>query len=184
VTGTHGAARAQGAVLLAFGTSEEVLARLVDGDPLGLRGRLAAALAREALLLDVERGFLRLLSVVALRARDWRGAEDLDVFLERCVDEAVRGLVHEEETGPFGEPLEFCARPLGLDARVLGEACRGFNGLGPEVREAFMAAVLAGEAPERSARLRRLSLSEFARRARAGLEPFRRRGLVRAGVPA
>lgn len=168
---------------LLFGTSEEVLARLLAGDPLGLRARLAAALAREAYLLDVERALLRLQSRVALAAREWRGGE-LAPFLDACVRETVRELVLEEESECFGEPLEFCCRPLGLDARALGEACRGFNGLSTEVREAFVAAVLAGEAPERSARVRRLSLGEFARRARAGLEPFRGQRLARRSTPA
>jgi len=159
--------------LLLVGTAEEVLARLVAGDPLGLRARLALELARAALLVDVERALLRLQSLVALRASDWRGVGALEAFLADCLGEALQELVLEEEAGTFGEPLEFCCRPLGLDARALGEACRRFNRLPPEVREAFVAAVLEGAAPERAARARRLSLSEFARRARLGLELFR-----------
>jgi hypothetical protein len=158
---------------LLVGTSEEVLARLVDGDPLGLRARLAAELEREALLVDVERALLRLQSLVALRARDGRADGELEAFLATCLREAVRELGQEEEAGTFGESLEFCCKPLGLDARALGEACRGFNRLPAEVRQAFVAAVLEHEAPERSARARRLTLGEFARRARQAHELFR-----------
>ncbi|MEQ1892386.1 MAG: hypothetical protein ABL998_07600 [Planctomycetota bacterium] len=158
---------------LFVGSSEEILARLVDGDPLGLRACVVAELAREALLVDVERALLRLQSLVALRARDWPGHGTPEPFLAACVGEAVRELAQEDEPGSFGEPLEFCCRPLGLDARALGEACRGFNRLPSEVRQAFVAAVLEGDAPERSARARKLSLGEFARRARTGLELFR-----------
>jgi DNA-directed RNA polymerase specialized sigma24 family protein len=156
-----------------------VLARLVDGDPLGLRTRLAAELAREALLVDVERALLRLQSLVALRARDWIGSGGQEPFLAACVSETLRELAQEEEAGTFGEPLEFCCRPLGLDARAFAEACRGFNRLPSDVRQAFVAAVLEGEAPERAARARRLSLGEFARRARTGLELFRAHAALR-----
>lgn len=151
---------------------EELLAWLVCGDPLGLRARLARQAARAAFLVDVERALLRAQTLVALHAHEWRPAE-LELRLEECAGQALRELALEEEPGGGGEPLDFCCRPLGLDARAVGEACRGFNRLPGEVREAFVAAVLAGEPPERSARARHLSLVEFARRARLGLELFR-----------
>ena len=153
---------------------EELLAWLVQGDPLGLRARLARRAAREAWLVDVERTLLRAQTLVALHAREWPPG-DLEARLEAAVGEALRQLALEEDAGGAPEALEFCCRPLGLDARVVGEACRGFNRLPVEVREAFFAVVLAGESPERSARARRLSLVEFARRARLGLELFRGR---------
>jgi len=162
---------------------EELLAWLVCGDPLGLRARLVQRVAREAWLVDIERVLLRTQSLVALHAREWRPGE-LDARLEACVGEALRELACEEDAAGPGEALDFCCRPLGLDARALGEACRGFNRLPSEVREAFVVTVLAGEPPERSARARRLSLVEFARRARLGLELFRAHARRRAGGEA
>jgi hypothetical protein len=158
---------------------EELLAWLVHGDPLALRARLVRLALREAWLVDVERALLRTQSLVALHACEWR-PEELEARLEDCARAALRELACEEDSAGVGEALDFCCRPLGLDARALGEACRGFNRLPGEVREAFVAAVLVGESPERSARARRLSLVEFARRARLGLELFRAHARVRA----
>jgi len=151
---------------------EALLAWLVEGDPLGLRVRVARRAAREAWLVDVERALLRAQSLVALQAQGWSAAE-LEARLEACVERALRELALGDDSG-VEEPLEFCCRPLGLDPAAVGEACRGFNRLPSEVREAFVAAVLTGEPPERSARARQLTLVEFARRARRGLELFRR----------
>jgi len=151
---------------------EELLAWLVCGDPLALRARVAQRVTQEAWLVDVERALLRAQTLVALHAREWP-AGALEARLEACIEQALRQLALEDDACGAEEPLEPFCRPLGLDAGAVGEACRRFNSLPGEVREAFVAAVLLGEAPERSARMRRLSLVEFARRARLGLELFR-----------
>lgn len=168
--------RATGTELAALlsGTSEEVLARLLVDDPLALRARLAAQLERGALLVDAEHAFLRCATLVALRAPESRGTAR-EEFLARCLADGLRAVLEEEEDATEA-PLEPFARPLGLDARRLAEACRRFNRQPPEVREAFIAAVLRDEPFERAARARRLSLPEFAQRARTGLELFRGAG--------
>ena len=54
-----------GRALLAGGSPREILARLVDGDPLGLRAVVYERLRARAYLLEADRVFLRSLARVA-----------------------------------------------------------------------------------------------------------------------
>jgi hypothetical protein len=159
--------------LLGHGTPLEVLARLVPGDPLGLRARVCARLAAGALLLDVERLLLLAQVRCALRAAAWRGDPPIDVWSEERIDEAVEQLLAEERDAASAPALTRLARSLALDEQAFGAAPRRLHALAPGVREAFFALVLGAESPDRFARSRGLSLSEVARRARAGLEVLR-----------
>ncbi len=160
--------------LLLTGTRHEVLARIVPEDPLELGARLGARIAERALLLDVERALLCAQALCALHAVSWRGEPALAGWLDLRVEEALTAVLSEEsQEGGNAEPLALFAAPLGLDPRNLARACARFNRLPFEQREAFFALVLDGVAADRLARARGLSLSELARRARAGLELFR-----------
>jgi len=168
-----GAARAH--ELLLTGTPREVLARIVPEDPLDLRARIAARIAERALLLDVEHLLLRAQALCSLHAATWRGDPELAEWLDLRVEEALAAALSEdpgERLGP--EDLALFAAPLELDPLALATSCARFNCLPFEQREAFLAVVLDAVAADRLARARQLSLSELARRARAGLEIFRR----------
>lgn len=165
--------------LLLLGTPREVLARIVPEDALGLRARLAARLVERALLLDAERVLLRAQVLCALHCASWRGAPELDRWLEQRVEEALAAVLAEE--APALEPF---ARPLALDARALGRACASFNRLAVEQRQAFVALVLEAREPERLAARQGVSLSELARRARLALEHVRSAFRDSSGNPA
>jgi hypothetical protein len=169
--GAPGAARE----LLLFGTPREVLARIVPEDPLGLRERIGARVIARALLLDVERVLLQAQALCSLRAAAWRGRPELDVWLDQRVEEALAAALSDEPgEAQSPEDLALFAAPLALEPSALARGCARFNRLPYEQREAFHAVVLDTVALDRLARARKLSLSELARRARAGLEVFRR----------
>jgi hypothetical protein len=167
-----GAARAH--ELLLTGTPCEVLARIVPEDPLDLRARVGARITERALLLDVERVLLRAQALCSLYAAAWRGDPELAEWLDQRVEDALAAALSEdpgERLAP--EDLALFAAPLELDPLALGASCARFNRLPFEQREAFLVVVLDAVAVDRLARARKLTLSELACRARAGLEVFR-----------
>jgi len=171
------------------GTPNEVLARLVHGDPLGMRPLVAARLAARALLLDLERVLARALAVCAQRACAWRGAPELERWLAERIDEAIEdalaedaGAWSERDAASGGGPWAVFAAPLDLDPRALFEGCARFNRLPFEQREAFFLLVLEGASSDDVCRARGLSLSEFARRARGALDVLRG-AVLSAGQP-
>src|SRR5262249_54272631 len=66
---------------LLSGTPREVLARLVQEDPLGVREKVAARLRADALLLDSDRVHLRVLARVSRFAGRYRGRPDLGSWI-------------------------------------------------------------------------------------------------------
>lgn len=155
--------------LLWGGCPPEVLARIVPGDPLGLSALIGARLRERALLCDPERVLLIAQVQCALQASNWRGQAELSSWLLERIEEAL-GITLAED--PVSAELQLFAAPLALDPRTLAAACRSFNCLPFEQREAFFALVLDSTGPDRAARARGLSLSELARRARAALRLF------------
>jgi hypothetical protein len=167
--------------LLWGGAPHEILARIVPDDPLGLRALVAGRLSERAFLCDAERVLLIAQAHCALQSSSWRGVPELPTWLEERVEDALASVLSEEGSaaeGGLAESLGLFAEPLGLGAVDLAQACARFNRLPFEQREAFFALVLESAGADRLARTRGLSLSELARRARAGLLPFRR------GTPA
>jgi hypothetical protein len=171
--------------LLLTGTPREVLARIVPEDPLGLRQRIGARIAARALLLDVESLLLRAQALCSLRAAAWRGDPELGVWLDQRVEEALAAVESDgpdqPEVAPAPEDLALFAAPLALEPGALARGCARFNRLPFEQREAFQAVVLDAVAVDRLARARKLSLTELLRRARAGLDVFRRGARAPAG---
>lgn len=155
--------------LLGAGKPHEVLARIVPDDPLELRTRIGARLNEQALLLDAERVLLVAQVQCALHSTSWRVECELACWLDARVDEALEIVLAED--GVPGELVPFAA-PLALDPCGLAGACKRFNALPFEQREAFFALVLDSASPDRAARSRGLSLSELARRARSALQLF------------
>lgn len=84
------------AELLLRGTPFQILGRIAKNDPLDLRARVAAVLARRCLLLDPDRLLLLAMADVARFACRWGGQPALGTWLERQVDGAVDQLLCEE----------------------------------------------------------------------------------------
>jgi hypothetical protein len=169
--------------LLLTGSAREVLARIVGGDPLAIRARVAARLRARALLIDLERAALRTFALVARDSLQWRRRPDLETFLSERVERALDQLLGEESAAllePAGPrpastvPATFdhLARPLGLDPRGLQRACARFHTLAPEVREAFFLVLLEDRSPE-SLAADRPAAARLARRARRALDALR-----------
>ena len=173
-------ARAKGwRAWLAGASPREVLARLMCGDPLDLRSRIASVLDERAYLIEHDRLHLRAVARVARAAPRYRGQPDLDPWLRRHVEEALDELLEESEpdepspTTPWG--LEGLARPLGIEPASARAACLAFNRLPLEERKAFRALVLEGRslddlAAHPLADGRPASATEIARAARRALE--------------
>ncbi len=157
--------------LLTTGTPREVLARIVPGDPLDLRRRVALRLRSQALLLDCEQVLLGAFARTAYRSGTWRGRPELEPWLAGIVDETIEDALTELEAEPGpGDLFAIFATPLGLEPRELREGCARFNRLPTEDREAFLHLVLEDGPQESFCRERGLRVAELVRRARRALE--------------
>jgi len=163
-----------GRALLAGGSPREILARLVDGDPLGLRAVVYERLRARAYLLEADRVFLRSLARVARYAPRYRGEPELALWLAGMVDEALLDLLDEDREGaapapPADDTLAGLARPLGLDPGAMRAACARFHALPEEERRTFFALVVEGRDLDALARDSGESATAIARRARKAL---------------
>lgn len=157
----------------------EVLARLLQGDPLELRRVVAARLQQRAYLFDADRVQLRALAHCARYGVRYRGTPPLEVWLAEIVDQALLDLLREdlqaERRGSRPDAQELAAfvdlaRPLGLEPAAMRRVCLAHNLLREEDRRAFHGLVIAGRALEQVAAELAISGVEVARRARRGLE--------------
>jgi DNA-directed RNA polymerase specialized sigma24 family protein len=181
-SGTHSAEeiRAEpGWRKLLTGTPREVLARLVQDDPLGVREKVASHLKAEALLLDSDRVHLRVIARVSRFAGRYRGRPELPAWIESAVAEAVDELLREDHESDGSAPAAGAASPdafaalappLGFDPGALRKACAAFNRLPFADRSAFLELAVAGRSLDEVARAAAESATEVARRARRGLE--------------
>ena len=164
-------------LLLLTGSPREVLARIVPGDPLQLRERVADHLTRHALLFDADRVLLRSFALAARQAVGWRGRPVLHHWLEARVSEAVDQLLDEKEDVPDEDrrdAFDAFATPLGLDPTALRRACGRFDRLDHDDREAFFKLAIEGCSLDDLSRERGLSAPVLARRARRSLDVLRR----------
>jgi hypothetical protein len=136
--------------ILAGAGSHAVLARLLQGDPLELRSRVARALERRALVLDAERAFLRALARTARLAQRYRGEPALGTWLDQRVDEALLELVREDQEAERSEAAPAVSaslcRPLGLEPRAARRILTALNSRPLAERRAFCELVVAGRA--------------------------------------
>lgn len=175
-------------LLLLTGTPREILARIVPGDPLGLRDRTAERVRERSLLIDVDRAVLRAFALCASAAVAWRGRPPLERWLEERVDEAIDEVL-EEEDGRLSDqdpatpdpaagalpcdPFTLLAAPLGLDPAAMRSACARFNRLADADREVFFALVVEGASLDSVCGERRACAPELARLARHALDVLR-----------
>lgn len=158
---------------LATGSSGEVLARIVEGDPLRVGERVAERLAERALLLDAERVALGTLARVARLAPHYRGRPEFSAWLGERTDEAIDDLLRteeaDEETDDDGAHAVL-ARPLGLDPRRAREACRAFNRCSDFERACFFSLVFRARGLDEAAEELSGAPTEIARAARRVLD--------------
>jgi hypothetical protein len=142
---------------LRTGSPRQVLARLVDGDPLALERRVRRYLGERALLLDAERLFLRAVARAAFAAARWNGDTRLEPWLDAQIVRAASDLMDEdraaerEGTPPVSTESRyaFLAEALGVEPDVARRACVVFNDLPERVRRVWWAAVVERSSLER-----------------------------------
>ena len=183
--------------LLSGSSPREVLARLVTGDPLGVRALVARRLREHCYLLDADRVYLRAIARCARFSARYRGQPALEQWLTERVDEALGDLLREDleaarrgawaagsKTGPGrqsgpgsksgtgapGGAHEDFARPLGLDPARMRLACVAFNHTNLPARRAFFDLVIEGRSLDALARSSGVSATALARRARRALD--------------
>ncbi len=165
--------------LLAGGSPREILCRIVQGDPLGMRDRVARRLHAEAYLLDADRVQLRALARCARFAGRYQGRPELAAWLDEIVDQAIEDLLREDvevdvgrdsSAATPGAAFTALAAPLGLEPEAMQRACAAFNRLPAADRAAFFELVIHRRSLDDLARRSGESASEIARRARRALE--------------
>ncbi len=165
--------------LLAGASPREVLARIMNGDPLELRPRVVARIRDRAWLIDVDRVLLRSFARTARFAVRYRGDPPLELWLGERIDEALADILREDlEAERRVEPIDVhqhaafvaLAKPLGLDPARVRAACAAFNAQADDDRRTFYALVIEGRALDELARARSQSASEVGRTARRVLD--------------
>lgn len=144
---------------LTTGDAQEVLERLVDGDPLDLSARLARRAAERALVLPPGELFARVAAHCARAARDYRGRPRVDLWVERRIDEvlAADGVDGAVERATDG-------------ADALASSARRFNACGRSDRAALWRLAFGGAGLDELAHERGTGLVEVARAARRALD--------------
>jgi hypothetical protein len=145
------------APLFATAAPRALLARLLDGDPLGLEQRARGHLEQQALLLDPERLFLRAVARAAFAGARRDDAELSGAWIDSQVERAAADLMDEdraaERAGAATDPGEaryaFLADALGVVPEVARRACVVFNDLPRRVRRAWWLAVVERRPLER-----------------------------------
>ncbi len=182
---------ARAAAALLVGSPGQVLARIVPGDPLGVRDAVASVLREECVFLDADRVHLRALARIARAALRFTAAQtpnargvscergvrrpepQLEAWIRTEVAAAVAELLREAVEMPRADPgsafAQF-ARPLGLDPEAVRRGCAVFNRLPRADRAAFHALVVRDVGIENLARETGETPSELGRRARRGLD--------------
>jgi len=167
--------------LLSGGPPRKLLARLVQGDPLGVRRLVGRELRANAVLLDADRVVLRALARCARHAARYQGRPKIEAWLRGQVSRAVRELLREEDRAlretPTGEHEQDAhtdlARPLGLDPRATRAACDAFNRRPVLERQAFFRLLIEHASLEEVAAETNSTVNQVARRARRALDAAR-----------
>ncbi len=142
-----------GGDLLKGGSPKEILARLLDGDPLEIRARCREQLHVRALLLSLDRLQLRTLARIAHSAPRWRGEPPLGAWVEERIDHSMRELMEEDaeavrsgipHPGPGDGHFVFLSSLLGIEPHLGPRACVAFNAQPESVRRTFFAVVVEG----------------------------------------
>jgi hypothetical protein len=147
-----------GSEYLRRGTPRQVLAEIVEGDPLGMRGRCTERLCTRALLLSLDRLVLRSMARAARAAMTYRGRPQLARWLNAQIDAAIRDLIAEDRENERmgllpGEPADphyaFVSEALGVDPALARRVCVVHNDLPDLQRRVFWAVIVEGKSLHR-----------------------------------
>lgn len=148
-----GEASFPGGEILRGKSPREILARLVDGDPLEIEARCRERIEALAYLVDLPRTYLRAVARVAHAAVRWRGEPPLSEWLQERIDFSIGELVDEDREEELGgvPPVEsghsryaFVSEVLGIEPALGRLACLAFNNLPERVRCSFNAVAVLG----------------------------------------
>jgi hypothetical protein len=149
-----GEASDPGGDLLRGGSPKEILARLVDGDPLEVRARCKEQLHRRAFLVSLDRLQLRAVARIAYAAPRWRGEPPLGPWLVERIEHSMKELMDEDGEAVLSgipdpeaadERYAFLTSILGIEPQLGQQACVAFNAQPDPVRKAFFAVVVEGQ---------------------------------------
>jgi len=157
---------------LAGGNPAEVMQRLSDGDPVGIRRRIRRRLAYQAVLLDPTRLRWRALAYCAMTAGERNPHERLGVFLDRALDEAMASLIGEDwQADREGDPATAASSPfrqvaagVGLRPERARRIALEFNLLDRKQRRPLYRILVEGAAPDEVAYAFGMQPDELARR--------------------
>ena len=133
------------------GTDAEVLQRLYEGDPLGLRGAAMARLREEGYLLNPDRVLARLTATLVHESHKVVSTKKLRKWLFRATPRVLRDLVredHESHRAGFADDAKtrsdhgWLAELLQLEPEIARAASVAFNVLPRSTRTAFFDVVL------------------------------------------
>ncbi len=136
------------AELLRGMSSDAILVRLMDGDPLGIRQRCAERVRERCHLVFFDSLTLRTAARIAHAGVRYRGQVPFDRWVRDRIDEAIQDLLEEEHEAersgvPASEPWEthyvFISELLGVEPGMTRRGCIRFNNLEHPVREVFFA---------------------------------------------
>lgn len=164
--------------LFADGSPREVLARVIEGDPLDLRGRCEARLRNQALLLDARRLQLRAAAHIARHAPGYTGTPPIDVWLAERIRKSVQELLEEQAVlaadgeapePPNDERLQLISETFGIDPSVFGRGCVRFNRAPFDARASFYGLILEAKPPVAWAAANSMTVERAMRSLRAAL---------------
>ena len=138
-----------GAELLRGDSARRTLARIHDGDPLGLGPRCSERLRERAILLGGERVLARALVRVALRAPTYEGVPPLELWLEQRIDRAIDDLLGEPPAETGDAHFAFLSETLGVEPPLARKAAIVFNDLPATIRRTFWEIVVQGKTVRR-----------------------------------
>jgi len=136
----------------------EILAALVDGDPLEIAPRVRQQIEDSALLVDPRRLLLRSLARIAHAAPRYSGTPPLTAWIEQRIVQSIDELLAEDrELVRDGTPVPstsdtryaYVSEILGLEPDQALRPCVAFNALPREVRSAWFAVAVAGKTVNR-----------------------------------
>lgn len=167
--------------LLSGRQPDVILGRLLDGDPLRLRGLVARAVRGGAYFLDADRIHLRALARIAhdvtidgppadgtwVQGHVAGALEDVLRLERRAITSGEDG---GEDRDPGMKTLSALAVPLGLTGHDLRVACDTFNRRPAADRRSFFALFVERHSLDDAARSCALSPTELARSARVALD--------------
>ena len=147
-----------GATLLRGTRPSQILARITDGDPLGVGPRVMQFLRKRAVLMDSARLCLRTMAHIAHDAPFYEGDPPITEWIGEVIERSVRDLMQEDAYDeatksplrqPTDERYDFLVNLLGIPPGKARRACVTFNALPSRDRRTFWAVCVEGKSVHR-----------------------------------